>query len=426
MTLVLLFGVSAHASKNAFAPAQPALERAGLSPTLYAVLAASPMLGALVLPTMWGILYKDREQFVLLAVPVGQFGGQLLVASGIYLLEKPGYTTLAEVLLFIGLMVFSAFHGGAHVVQCTVLARVLPINLTFGFALAVISTHLLVALCNFIVPVLLRMGGLMLVQVSLFIPSAVSIFAGIMLARVASDDQFAITHSHTQSDLNENPLVPIKCWPRWQHCLSGMRIIWLLSIWKALIMGTTMAMRTIQNGLLVSYGFSAISAGRFIGTTQIASVVLMPVFFICTKDWTGRKFFVVVISVITWCSGVGIWYQAELPVLVWKGCFILLALSSTVVPVLGQALVPGQSKRSLGRSFGLLESLFSLIQMLTTVALGAIRQHGGGFEGALELSCFMLFAGVLTSIALACSMRADLYLPHSNRTPVTMLTPDGI
>lgn len=399
VVLVLLFSVGAHASRNAVAAAQPALERLGVDPILYSVIAATPMLGAIVFPTAWGAAYADYEKRVLVAVPVGQLVGQLLIAVGLWLFETSASELWAGTFLICGLCIFSAFHGGAHVVQCTVLSRVLPFGETAGFLATIGFTKFIIIVVNFFVPQIMQIHGILGVQLALVLPSIISVLAGCWLACLA--DTFVVPHRRTVK-IYEDAIVEdeVLCNPRIsaRNMFRGAEGIWLISLWKALVMGTLHSFRTVQNGLVTEYYDSPVQAGDIVGWTQTIALCTSPVL-VLVAGCAGRRALIVRTSWLAAIGGVIFTLAPDVPKPIFFGALLSVASASIVVPVLALSLVRISSSRALGWSFGVLESIISFAQVAITLIAGVLREVGG-YSYAMEFNCACLCLGAVTSIVL--------------------------
>lgn len=409
--LVLFFSISAHASKNALAPAQPKLEKMGLGPAAYAVVSATPMLGNIVLPTAWGSAYLDYERLVLIAVPLGELLGLVFVTTGFWLLQVQWAALWwAEALIAGGLLIFSAFHGGAYVVQCTVLQRVLPFGETTGFVATIGFTKCIVAACNFFVPPILRDHGVLGVQLALLVPGLMSVVAGCWLAcRV---DNFPVGHARTPvvSVLDQDSFIPEEQSPpggcltnvskRLFDASKGTGVILLLSFWRAIIMGALHSFATIQNGLVTSYGLSSEQAGMLVGTCQTIALCSLVVLSI-VADFAGRRILIVAMSCIVAVAGIVLALGPGVPWWAWQGSLLSVALASLVIPVVALSLVKRNSLRTLGYSFGVLESVFSLAQVFFTLVIGFLRKWGNGdYRAAIAFNALCLCVGAVTSLVL--------------------------
>eukprot|EP00931_Biecheleriopsis_adriatica_P035897 TRINITY_DN20689_c0_g1_i1.p1 TRINITY_DN20689_c0_g1~~TRINITY_DN20689_c0_g1_i1.p1 ORF type:complete len:477 (-),score=53.96 TRINITY_DN20689_c0_g1_i1:198-1628(-) len=414
--LALVFGMSAHAAKNALAPAEPMLHRLGLSPVAYALLSAFPQFGCIVLPTLWGSAYRRREKCMLAIIPGGMLIGQVLILAGFALLERldraAGETQhRAEMLLlFFGLLTFSIFHGGAHVVQCSVLTRILPFGLTSGFVGTIASTHLIVAACNFLIPAVWKHDGLLGVQVLLLVPAVLSFLAGLALAKISDD--FSVPHEVTRlptgvSDglLNEvflNDSSPEVETPGLLGKLSArtralcqpvdIKFVYLLSLWKALEVGSLHSLRTIKNALVVSLGETVGAAGILLGAFQSIGLLLLPLAG-ALFDCAGRRTLILSLS---WSLAIASAFLSVgqcLPSVAWKACLLVVSVAEVLLPVIPLALVPGHCEPSVGTSYGLLESSFSLAQVLLTLATGFAREQGGLTEAMLLFTVTFTIGG---------------------------------
>jgi len=349
MSLLLLFGMSAHAAKNSLAPAEPMLHTLGVSPVAYACVSAVPQIGCIVLPTLWGAAYRGHEKLVLSSVPCGMFLGQLLILCSFISLEQKSLDDISEsgipeMALCLGFVVFSVFHGGAHVVQCTVLTRVLPRGLTSGFVGTIAATHIIVAACNFTVPWAWDHGGIVGVQLLLLIPAVVSMLAGLVLAWLSVN--FAVPHEPkcqqlpgglsdgllNTTSVKEPPDLEIPTlWRRTGAQMQSLclppdaNFLYWLSLWKALEVGSLHSLRTIKNALVVGFGQTASEAGILLGAYQTIAILI---------------------------------------------------------------------------SYGLFESSFSLAQVILTFAAGYMRK-AGGTHYAMSLFTFTFTAGSFTACHLA-------------------------
>lgn len=425
--LVLFFSISAHASKNALAPAQPKLEKMGLGPAAYAIISATPMLGNIILPTAWGSAYLDHERLVLIAVPLGELLGLVLVTAGFWLLEVQWAALWwAEALIAGGFLTFSAFHGGAYVVQCTVLQRVLPFGETTGFVATIGFTKCIVAACNFFVPPILREHGVLGVQLALLAPGLMSVVAGCWLAcRV---DRFPVAHSRSITVLDQDMIFPEEQSP--DGCLTsvskklfeGTGVILLLSFWRAVIMGALHSFATIQNGLVTSYGLSGEEAGELVGSCQTVALSTLVVLSI-VADCAGRRVLIVVMSCVVAAGGIVLALGPGVPWWAWQGSLLSVAVASLVIPVVALSLVKRNSLRALGYSFGVLESVFSLAQVVFTIVIGVLRRWDAGeYRAAMVFNASCLCVGAVTSLVL---VRKVKDLDSSPASPVKGWWPRG-
>mmetsp|Transcript_19669 Transcript_19669/g.52964 ORF Transcript_19669/g.52964 Transcript_19669/m.52964 type:complete len:510 (-) Transcript_19669:305-1834(-) len=467
--LVIAFGVSAHVTKQAFPPAQLALQSAGISPVLYAFVAASPLIGSMLLPTLWGLAHEQSEQQVLVALPSGELIGQIIVAMGLALLTwgpssshdsnhlMSSQKTESEVLLAIGLAAFSCFHGGVAVVQHTTLARLMPRGLTSGFVAMVACTHLSTAFCNSVVPTVLRLGGLFAVQMVLLVPSLIlSVPAGLILARRAGDtpskeDFLPIVHEHANEILRVPLLEPCACdcskiaagpmapeardvesratvWkdscicgdkgPAGQReCLPRSYVVFMLALWRALLIGLGHAFQSVLNGLLVSFGLTEEIAGMRLAAGQAGALALLPLVGLLA-DLCGRRWLLVIISWLALGAGVALSHGPLLPTFALNAALLAWSLAQVSAPVLALSLIPANSPRRdsgplggnvalLGRSFGILESLASFAQIAFLMMIGCL-QETGGFTSVLKLLCTGLTAAAGLSVALLAVARDDV------------------
>jgi len=464
--LVIAFGVSAHVTKQAFPPAQLALQNAGLSPVIYSLVAASPLLGSMLLPTLWGLAHDRCERRVLIALPSGELIGQIIVALGLALLTwgdssmdmdlAASPAVESEVLLAIGLAAFSCFHGGVAVVQHTTLARLLPRGLTSGFVAMVACTHLSTAFCNSVVPNVLHLGGLLSLQMMLLVPSLlISVPAGLILAHRAGgarcqEDLLPISNNHCDnlrmpllrtcscgdSDTAAGPVAQKVegLDPRTQmwkascncgledsaarhECLPPAYVIFMLSLWRALLLGLGHAFQSVLNGLLVSCGLTEEVAGMRLAAGQATALALLPCVGLLADLW-GRKWLLVIVSWLALGAGLALSHGPWLPTPALNAALLAWSLAQVTAPVLALSLIPANSPRReggplgsdvslLGRSFGILEAFASFAQVIFLMVIGWL-QETGGFPSVLRLLCAGLTAAAGLSVALLVVARDDV------------------
>eukprot|EP00913_Durusdinium_trenchii_P034903 g32649.t1 len=94
-------------------------------PSRYSFVAASPQLGAIVAPVLWGVAYTWSERLVQVLVPLGDFLGQLVLALGIAMVDSDSPALESQAVLTAGLLIFSVARAGVGVVQHAAMARLL-------------------------------------------------------------------------------------------------------------------------------------------------------------------------------------------------------------------------------------------------------------------------------------------------------------
>ena len=136
---IMLFGLGAHSTKQALAPAEPALHSAGMSPIGYALVSVMPAVGQILTPAAWGWLHSTRPLLSLRLCTAGVFGGQLLLFIGFGLAEGGSSLVpeaLPAVVMVLGLVLFSVTRAGVSIGQATMLAHALDEQwVTRGFGL---------------------------------------------------------------------------------------------------------------------------------------------------------------------------------------------------------------------------------------------------------------------------------------------------
>ena len=136
-------------------------------------------------------------------------------------------------------------------------------RLLLGFVAMIFFGHLVVAVCNWCVPRVLR-HGILVLQLSLLGPNMLSVVAGVALC--ASWAQVPASHAHSPRTLSPNPSVlslPLleelptepcamsKSYNCCRHCgdeeLQSRRAIWILGIWRAILLGLLHAFQRPDN-----------------------------------------------------------------------------------------------------------------------------------------------------------------------------------
>lgn len=428
--LVLFIGLGAHSSKNALAPAAPLLEAEGMSALLYSMIAASPQLGAIVAPVLWGMAYTWSERLVQVLVPLGDFLGQLVLVAGLELWAANAAPHLTEMVLACGLVIFSIARAGVGVVQHAAMARLLlGQRLLLGFVVMIFFGHVVVAICNWTVPRVLDRSGLIGLQITLLLPNAVSVFAASCLAccwgrepvprspmRTLSpspstlsfplldedDPEAEIEQEIAQKSPGRVWALPCTMSASYDCCgncghekLQSEKAIWLLGTWRGLLLGVLHAFQSFTNDLLVSTGRNHKEAGSVVAVNQMIALLLMPLVAF-SGYFIGLRVMLVVISLLPFFGTLAL---LAAPSLLLEAGLLAIATAATVMPVLPLVLVPANS-RSCGKSFGLLDSLYGLGQATVTVAIGALREEGG-FEAALPFLAAAFASAALLSVWVA-------------------------
>eukprot|EP00931_Biecheleriopsis_adriatica_P046076 TRINITY_DN2643_c0_g1_i3.p1 TRINITY_DN2643_c0_g1~~TRINITY_DN2643_c0_g1_i3.p1 ORF type:complete len:442 (-),score=48.46 TRINITY_DN2643_c0_g1_i3:232-1557(-) len=398
---ILLLGLGSHASKNALAPVEPALRALGLSPIGYAFITAAPVLGAVVMPTIWGSWFARYERWVLVIVPSGVFLGQLCLSAGLLLCAYNSQAAFFGPLLALGFILFSLSHAGIGVVQHSALAQALPVGITTGFVAVTASTHATKAACQWIVPRIVDTEGLTGVQLALLIPSLLS--AGVSLAMVrkpASADAARETSETIGVHHPFNPLLPVSS-SYWNigKIDDGQCAVWCIGLWRAIVVGVIHSMESVMNAFLVEGGMSVDAAGSFMALLQgFAFAILFVVG--PMADCIGRRMLLVVAGMLALLSSL-ILACGFIPLQSTAGSIAMLGLSlaGSMAPVLSLALVAANT-RSPGRDFGMLDSLFSFAQCAATLCIGALRESGD-FHDVLCCTTVCFAIAAIISIAVA-------------------------
>ena len=187
MLLAILLGVGVHSSKEALVPSEQKLEGLGLGPVGYSTLTVLPVLCSLVTPLYWGSLWDSTPHLVLLGAPGGELIGAVLIAAGMHTLKSHG-GLLASLLIATGLLFSSICRAGVTVAEFSLVGRLWGDHAVAGFGALVVSKHMLMASISWGVPLIFEraasngvpssLGALVLLQLVLLIPHAVSVCAG--------------------------------------------------------------------------------------------------------------------------------------------------------------------------------------------------------------------------------------------------------
>eukprot|EP00931_Biecheleriopsis_adriatica_P046075 TRINITY_DN2643_c0_g1_i2.p1 TRINITY_DN2643_c0_g1~~TRINITY_DN2643_c0_g1_i2.p1 ORF type:complete len:450 (-),score=60.23 TRINITY_DN2643_c0_g1_i2:116-1465(-) len=404
--LILLLGLGSHASKNALAPVEPALRALGLSPLGYAFIAAAPVLGAIVMPIIWGSWFARYERWVLVIVPSGIFMGQLCLSAGLLLRVYDSSVALVGPILALGFTLFSLSRAGMGVAQHSALAQALPVGITTGFVAVTASTHATKAACQWIVPRILDTEGLTGVQLALLVPSLLSVSAGLSLAnqrKPASAELARETIETIGVRHPSHPLLPTSSsyWNMGSRSPTGkiddgQCAVWCIGLWRAIVVGVIHSMESVMNAFLVEGGMSVDAAGSFMALLQgFAFAILFVVGPIA--DCIGRRMLLVVAGMLALLSSL-ILACGFIPLQSTAGSIAMLGLSlaGSMAPVLSLALVAANT-RSPGRDFGMLDSLFSFAQCAATLCIGELRESGDFHD---VLCCTTVSFGIASIISI--------------------------
>eukprot|EP00928_Gymnodinium_smaydae_P025557 TRINITY_DN20310_c0_g1_i1.p1 TRINITY_DN20310_c0_g1~~TRINITY_DN20310_c0_g1_i1.p1 ORF type:complete len:466 (+),score=41.36 TRINITY_DN20310_c0_g1_i1:37-1434(+) len=413
LILVVLLGLGSHFSKNAFAPAEPILHRLGLSPTLYAIITAAPVVGACIFPPFWGMACQRYQRTVLVMVPCGILVGQSILYVGLscFSMEEGETNTMSEIILSVGLVTLSVFRAGGEVVQHTTLAGLLPQGLTRAFVALVVCTHLTVMMCNFVIPHEMAKGdgpgqmeGLLHVQFLLMLPSLAGVVAAVLLIIKCPCETFQ------QAEIDQNKRLQMATSGRFDRRLSDMSLTseerrpsWtghLLIIWAALTVGFLHSLQSITNGLVVSFGATAVVAGNVVGQCQMIALFALPVAGFL-GDFIGRRTLVALTSILAFvaCITLAVETVVSLPALAWQGSLMALAVSGVLGPVLSLALIP-QNVPKVAMAYGMLDTLKSITQISLMLLFGYMREAQGWTQTA-ALACVPSAVAAVMAVVLA-------------------------
>lgn len=180
---IILLGVGAHATNQAMAPAQPALEALGLSPIGFALVTIAPHLGQMLLPAAWAVAFARRPRFIVVVAPALLLISAICMVAGLALNKfNPTYSVGSFAAISLGFMFYVLGNSGLTVLQHSLIATTLPASLILGFCLTLASTRLTGAAVLWGVPQLLDTYGLLIVQSALLLVSSVGLACGLFLS----------------------------------------------------------------------------------------------------------------------------------------------------------------------------------------------------------------------------------------------------
>ena len=150
-------------------------------------------------------------------------------------------------------------------------------RLLLGFVAMIFFGHLVVAVCNWSVPHVLR-GGILTLQLSLLCPNVLSVAASVALSarwaqvprqsrsppRTLSPNPSVLSLPLLDEELSpkgpKEPCLMSASYNCCRHCgdeeLQSRRAIWILGIWRAILLGLLHAFQSVTNDFLVSLGRS--------------------------------------------------------------------------------------------------------------------------------------------------------------------------
>jgi hypothetical protein len=437
--LVLGLGLGGHASTQALSAAEPALYEWGMSPMVFSVIAISPHVASILMPTLWGDCFVRSSSLALVLAPALLLAGQLLICSA--LLEHAefkwhGSNVLRFGLLAVGFGLFSASRAGLAVVQFSALARLLRTSSLVGaLCLVVITTHSIGASVQLLSPPLISLGGLLALQTALLVPAGLGTLSGLALAcslppppldppappSPASPPKqqgaFAVRCTVCGKAVRHQFPFTVEC----DECQRVARARWrarlavlLLACWRALTLGPLHSFASLTNGFLVSHRLSARAAGALVAFNGSASLlVLIPLALASAAAGpraahaTLRMLAASTLLAVVCVAALALLHQgrdaswAEAPpgesqTFAWwtaRVSLLGIAACSAAAPVLLHALVPLVAPAAVvARAYGVLESFYFVGLAGASLSMGAARQWAGGFHGVLYLLLVMLLS----------------------------------
>merc|ERR1712232_1382917 len=101
------------------------------------------------------------------------------------------------------------------------------------------------------------------------------------------------------------------------------------------MVGLLHGIQSVLNGLIVSFGVSAITAGNAVAQSQLVALVTLPVVGFM-GDFVGRRCLVCLTSLLAFsaCCVLGLRTLLVLPDLAWQAALMALSVSGVLAPVL--------------------------------------------------------------------------------------------
>mmetsp|Transcript_20609 Transcript_20609/g.44790 ORF Transcript_20609/g.44790 Transcript_20609/m.44790 type:complete len:531 (+) Transcript_20609:114-1706(+) len=436
LLLIVLFGLGAHASTHALPVAAPLLEKLGLTPISYAAIALAPSVGQALTPALWGCAYSKSPRVTTIAAPFTLFTALALLAASLGFKKLYGSSPTERALLLTGLAVFSASRAGIGVVQHSALARGLRRSLTNGLILLVGTTHIIGAVISYVTPRIINKCGLFGMQLCLMGLGVIGVASAVALSSRLRASSSRVSHASPakrrpslftvacklcHKDLpSDKPyaLICDQCERERVEQWRVRRILFLLGLWRACMVGALHAFNGVLNDLLVEHAFTIKGAGSFLAVINTISLVALPILALASSA-AGVRPLLLVASALALCGacallfsqhygGEGVtWQGSDDDVLWWtpRVATLALGIAGVMAPVLPLALVPANSP-SVGVAYGILDTMFYVGQFGSTLGTGAARQWGG-FELALKLLALELLMSVVLAVVLLILAREE-------------------
>ena len=420
LILLILLSVGVHASKEALVPSEPALEKLGLSPSLYAILNILPVAFGLISPFAWGTLYDRSPSVCFICAPLGELLAATLTALGLHVLAEGGRVFVAGACLACGLLLSSACRPGITIAAFTTVGRVCGSNSKysmFAFGSLVLAKHSMSSVTSWLVPLILQgaravaHGGfetILHVQLAVMIPHAIALTAGVALAAlhgpfiVPLADAFAeaaeattVPGADSVGTLKPGPSAPSddalyiesgRCdtqYPKGSKARreAGWNAVLLLGLWRALEVGTLHALHIMRVELTMALcRLSIVDTGRIIALNDAGAMAAMPLLAWHVGSSSMRRIFVlfVWIPVLSLAAVMALAADPGYFSVIDRVALFLISLLEVSAPVLPLALLPASVATAragrAGSAYGVLESVFIGMQIGMIAVLGVLRE----------------------------------------------------
>ena len=384
---------------------------------------------------------------------------------------------MVAAVLVLGFLLISACKAGVVIAEFSTVGRMCGQSSALGFACVVLAKHALGVLMTWGVPLVLEttdggIQGISRVQLVLLIPHALSMIAGIGLARMCPLDSAELDgvpeanggggsggawesragdEAGGGAGILRAPVTPpgrnnfkncdFVASPAAGSALSRIGSllglssqvdnanerkaggadsaaaaaaifrVTMIGLWRALAVGTLHAYHSIRIKFMQSRGLQLTEAGTLFATYDGIGIALLPwIALLCRV--TGLKPMLALVPLVSVVAmgGVALCAGDGTPV---RASLLVLSVMEVFVPIIPLALLPANSGR-LGAAFGAIELMFITIQMLIAFLIGFARTAGGGsYAGALQLIIGSFLAVLALSLPVILHGRDYPRLPRA-------------
>ena len=442
-TLAMVLSFGSHASMQALAPAESALEKLGVSPLGYAALTVSPIALGLVSPLFWGALFDHHKSMAYIIAPAGETLGAVLLAAGLCFHTREAYGLIDSGLMVLGFLIISACKAGVAIAEFSTIGHPCGRHSAIGFACVILVKHGMGMAMVWGVPQILAAAGgdgdewrgITRVQLALLVPHVLSVCAGCALAWMHPCDnsslswQSSLHHVHEHSSPPSasprcavSPLVlPRALAPAPGSPAKGVLtriasyvglssptdgdadssssndavvMVLCIGLWRALAVGTMHAYHSIRVKFMQSRGLPLTAAGALFAAYDGIGIALVPAMAVLCR-LVGLKSMLAIVPLVTSCATLVLAMNRVDDSLV-RGALAVLSVMEVCVPIVPLAILPANTSQGLGAAFGVIEVMFITFQMAAVFVLGVARTESG-YSGGFAV----LVSGFLASLAVS-------------------------